>query len=147
MVPLPEFLIGDQMRLKQILINLVKNSFKFTRKGCIRIIATYDEANEMLKVHIFDTGKGIRDDEIAQLFTRFGKLLRTASMNSEGIGMGLMICQNLINESQGTIAVFSEGENKGSTFTFTVKMKKSVEPHAIVEENREKEFKLPQIVG
>ena len=91
-VLLPDKLIGDELRLKQILINLVKNAFKFTRSGCIRVIAAYDEKLEELIVHIVDTGKGIREDEMAKLFTRFGKLVRTAANNSEGIGLGLMIC-------------------------------------------------------
>ena len=63
-MPLPETLFGDDVRLKQILINLVKNSFKFTKLGCIRVIAAYDEANEMLKVHVVDTGKGIRTEDM-----------------------------------------------------------------------------------
>ena len=46
--PLPETLLGDSVRLKQILINLVKNSFKFTKRGCIRVIASYDGVNEIL---------------------------------------------------------------------------------------------------
>mgnify|MGYP000861515896 CR=1 FL=1 len=95
-ISLPSAALGDQVRLKQILINLIKNAFKFTRFGKIRVIAAYDEANELFHCHIVDTGKGIKDDEMDQLFTQFGKLLRTASMNNEGIGMGLMICQNLV---------------------------------------------------
>ena len=69
-----------------------------------------------------DTGKGIRKEDINRLFTMFGKLLRTAEMNSEGIGMGLMICQNLVEENHGKIQVHSKGEDMGSTFSFTMKM-------------------------
>ena len=50
----------------------------------------------MLEVHVIDDGKGIRREEMSLLFKQFGKLKRTASMNSEGIGMGLMICQKLV---------------------------------------------------
>ena len=57
--PLPIRLIGDEVRLKQILINLVKNAFKFCRGGIIRIIMAFDEVEEVLKVHVVDTGKGI----------------------------------------------------------------------------------------
>ena len=73
----------------------------------------------MLNFHVVDNGKGINEDEMGQLFKQFGKLLRTASMNNEGIGMGLMICQNLVKANQGAITVFSEGVNKGSTFSFS----------------------------
>ena len=58
-VPLPNHLYGDKLRLKQILINLVKNALKFTKKGHIKLIAAYDELTQMLKVHIIDNGKGI----------------------------------------------------------------------------------------
>lgn len=58
--PLPNDLIGDELRLKQILINLVKNAIKFTKKGWIKIIATYDQEAELLKVHVSDNGKGIK---------------------------------------------------------------------------------------
>ena len=118
----PETLIGDQTRLKQVLINLVKNAFKFTRKGEIRIRAAFDQRESMLKFDVCDTGKGIKQEEMDQLFKQFGKLLRTAEMNSEGIGMGLMICRNLVRLNHGQITVQSDGEDRGSTFTFTFKV-------------------------
>ena len=65
---LPEFLCGDVVRLKQILINLVKNALKFTIKGTIRIIVAYDNSNEILKVHVVDTGKGIKEEDFGKLF-------------------------------------------------------------------------------
>lgn len=111
------------MRLKQILINLVKNALKFTRKGKIRVAMNYDEESEQIKVHIIDSGKGIKEEDMDKLFTMFGKLHRTAEMNSEGIGMGLMICQHLVRINKGTIVVYSGGEDMGSRFTFTMQMK------------------------
>ena len=53
----------------------------------------------------------------------FGKLRRTAEMNNEGIGLGLMICEKLVKMNHGTISVQSDGENQGSVFTFSMKMK------------------------
>ena len=76
----------------------------------------------MLNVHVVDTGKGIREEDMCKLFSLFGKLQRTASMNSEGIGMGLMICKSLVNINGGEINVHSDGENKGSVFSFTMRM-------------------------
>ena len=70
----------------------------------------FDEDEEMLKVRIIDTGKGIRQEDMSKLFTLFGKLQRTAEINSEGIGMGLMICKNLVQLNGGTITVYSAGE-------------------------------------
>ena len=88
-------------------------------RGHIRIIVAYDEVQEKLTFHIVDTGRGIKQNEMGQLFKQFGKIWRTAGVNSEGIGMGLMICQNLVKANQGAITVFSEGVNKGSTFSFS----------------------------
>ena len=84
--------MGDHVRLKQILINLVKNALKFCKQGSVRIYAAFDELTEMLQVHVVDTGRGIKAEDMAKLFSLFGKLRRTADINSEGIGMGLMIC-------------------------------------------------------
>ena len=84
------------MRLKQIMINLIKNAIKFTVDGFIRIIASYDEESEFLTVHVIDTGKGIKPQEMNKLFAMFGKLKRTADINNEGIGLGLLISQNLV---------------------------------------------------
>ena len=124
---MPSSLIGDQVRLKQILINLVKNALKFTQRGNVTVFMGYDEQSEMLKANIVDTGKGISEEEKPKLFTLFGKLKRTADMNNEGIGMGLMIVQKLVSLSQGTISVHSDGLDKGSTFSFSMKMQKGQE--------------------
>ena len=62
---------------------------------------------------------------MSTLFTQFGKLRRTADQNSEGIGLGLLICQNLVRECGGTIQAFSEGENCGSVFNFTMQVSPS----------------------
>ena len=120
---LPAELEGDSLRLQQILINLTKNALKFSIRKEVRIIMAYDYVQEMLRVHIHDTGKGISKEDMPKLFNMFGKLKRTAEINSEGLGMGLMICQNLVNLNGGTIEVFSEGENRGSVFSFSMKMK------------------------
>ena len=69
-----------------------------------------------------DNGRGITESEMANLFSMFGKLKRTAKQNSEGIGMGLMICKNLIEANRGALTVKSKGENCGSSFMFTMQM-------------------------
>ena len=61
---MPAKVVGDLTRLKQILINLIKNAFKFTRKGEIRVIMAIDEIDTMLKVAVVDTGKGIKREEM-----------------------------------------------------------------------------------
>ena len=93
---LPEKLVGDQVRLQQVLINLTKNALKFTRKGRITLIIAYDYVHEQLQVHVQDTGKGIAKEELNKLFTFFGKLERTEDSNPDGLGMGLTICQKIV---------------------------------------------------
>jgi len=89
----------------------VKNALKFSIKGIVRIFVAYEEDEQILKVQVVDNGKGIKSEDISKLFSYFGKLKRTANINSEGIGMGLMICQNLVKMNKGTISVHSNGEN------------------------------------
>ncbi len=122
--PLPRQILGDTRRLKQVLINLVKNALKFTSRGKVTIFMGFDPSTEMLHTTVMDTGKGIKAEEMPKLFNLFGKLLRTADMNNEGIGMGLMIVKKLVHMSQGTLSVHSDGEDKGSAFTFTMQMKR-----------------------
>ena len=69
-----------------------------------------------------DSGKGIAEEEIPQLCKKFGKLMRTAEMNSEGIGLGLMISKSLIEGNGGKLRIVSEGVDEGSIFTFTMRM-------------------------
>ena len=76
----------------------------------------------MFEVHVKDNGKGIKPEEMSSLFKKFGKLRRTANLNDEGIGLGLMISQKLVSLNKGTISVRSDGENLGSIFSFTMKM-------------------------
>ena len=76
----------------------------------------------MLTIDVQDTGVGIAAEDFPQLFTRFGKLHRTAIMNSEGIGLGLTIVKHIIDKSEGRIRVFSKGVAKGTCFTFSMKM-------------------------
>lgn len=63
----------------------------------------------MLEVHVCDNGRGILKEEMHKLFTLFEKLKNTENLNGEGVGMGLTICQRIVNNNQGQIDVFSEG--------------------------------------
>ena len=71
-------LIGDERRLKQVLINLVKNAIKFTSSGSISIKASYNRIERELVIHIKDTGTGIDEKDFSKLFCKFGKLQRTS---------------------------------------------------------------------
>ena len=106
------------------MINLVKNAQKFTTTGKITIKACYNEEVESLVVHIEDTGAGIAKEDIPKLFTRFGKLHRTAELNSAGIGLGLMIIKQIVESSHGSVVGESEGVGRGSLFIFSMRMVK-----------------------
>ena len=100
----------------------MKNALKFTHGGFIKIRATYDQTQQLLKIQVIDNGKGIKEEEKVRLFTMFGKLQRTADVNQEGIGLGLTICKELCSKNGGEISVDSMGEGQGSTFNFSMKM-------------------------
>ena len=69
----------------------MKNALKFTSEGSIEIKTSYREDLGLLVVHVVDTGAGIEEEDFPKIFTRFGKLHRTAKMNHEGMGLGLTI--------------------------------------------------------
>lgn len=89
------------------MINLVKNALCATRAGYVLLMTHYEPATEMLTVEVSDTGAGIAREEFPKLFTRFGKLHRTAHMNSNGIGLGLTLVKAIAEKGQGKIEVFS----------------------------------------
>ena len=90
-------LVGDQIRLKQVLINLTKNALKFTSRGEISIRASYDQIKGALLVSVKDTGRGIAPEQMSKLFKAFSKLpQKEAGVNQEGVGMGLAICRKII---------------------------------------------------
>ena len=114
--------MGDERRLKQVMLNLVKNAVKFTQKGSIDISASYDIKTNNLNVHVKDSGAGIDSEDFSKLFSRFGKLHRTAKLNNEGIGLGLTIVKEIVEKCGGSIGVKSEGINRGSLFYFNMNM-------------------------
>ena len=102
--------MGDQVRLQQILINLVKNAMKFTERGYIKVSMDYDESTKSLILHIRDSGRGIERSNLGKLFKRFGKLEQEdKSVNKEGIGLGLTICEAIVVQYDGLIEVQSLG--------------------------------------
>ena len=76
----------------------------------------------MLLGRVEDTGVGIAPEDIPKLFTRFGKLLRTAEMNHDGIGLGLSITKSVVEKSGGSIQLTSDGLGKGTEVTFSMRV-------------------------
>jgi two-component system sensor histidine kinase BarA len=125
----PQELIGDAMRLQQILTNLVGNAIKFTEKGNIEIkIQRVEKENDTdkcitLKFTISDTGIGISEPQQEQLFKAFGQADSSITRQYGGTGLGLVITQKLVREMKGTIDLVST-PNAGSTFWFTIVIEK-----------------------
>lgn len=130
---IPDNLIGDTTRIKQVLINLVSNAIKFTDKGKITINVNLDKTEQYkndinLKFNVEDTGIGISEENQKKLFIPFSQTDNATERNISGTGLGLAICKNLVKLMNGTIGVSSEVD-KGSVFWFTIKFKKQEPDH------------------
>lgn len=120
----PEHVLGDPMRLQQVLTNLLGNAIKFTEKGNIdiRIELRSQTAQAVeLEVQVHDTGIGISERQQSQLFQAFRQADASITRRHGGTGLGLVITQKLINEMGGDIAFHSQ-PHKGSTFWFHIRL-------------------------
>jgi signal transduction histidine kinase len=118
----PAKILGDALRLRQILINLIGNALKFTSAGEILLKVTFDPAQQVLQFAIQDTGIGIPPEGIERLFKSFSQLDASTTRKYGGTGLGLAICQRLCTLMGGKIWVESQ-PLKGSTFFFTIRAK------------------------
>ena len=117
----PDSLIGDAMRIKQVLINLASNAIKFTDKGSVNIDIDrehVDEHKAMLKVTVRDSGIGMNTAQQASIFEAFGQADQSVTRLYGGTGLGLVISQRLVKEMKGEINFISD-EKSGSTFWFS----------------------------
>ncbi len=124
-------MLGDSVRLSQILLNLLSNAIKFTRQGEVGVHATMIGQNQhkvKIQFDVFDSGIGIPEDELDFIFDSFWQV-RSHTRQSGGTGLGLTIVKKLVELQQGKIQVESE-LGKGSTFTFTLEYKKGTCPEA-----------------
>ena len=80
----------------------------------------YSREQAKLTISVNDTGKGISREEMPGIFNRFGKMKRTAKQNSEGLGLGLVIVKQIVDQYNGEVSVHSDGLGRGSTFVVTL---------------------------
>lgn len=118
---IPAMLVGDDIKIKQILINLLNNAIKFTQTGYIKLSITATEENnvQMLCFQVSDSGQGIKPEAMKHLFEAFSQLDLIKNRKIEGTGLGLAISKRLAQLMHGTLTAESE-YNKGSTFTLTI---------------------------
>ena len=123
---IPKSLVGDGLRIKQILNNLLSNAFKYTWRGEVQLSITAEtgenESEVVLVFTVSDTGQGISPQDLPFLFTEYARFNLDANRSTEGSGLGLSITQTLVKLMQGEIVVESELE-KGSTFTVRLPQK------------------------
>ncbi|MDR1277135.1 MAG: response regulator [Treponema sp.] len=119
---LPARLHGDEVRVKQILNNLLSNAFKYTREGTVvlRIHWEVREQDLMLVFIVEDTGRGIKKEDLGKLFSEYSQLDTHANRKIEGTGLGLSITKKLVDMMEGTIQVESE-YGAGSIFTARIR--------------------------
>jgi signal transduction histidine kinase/ligand-binding sensor domain-containing protein/CheY-like chemotaxis protein/HPt (histidine-containing phosphotransfer) domain-containing protein len=139
---LPRFVVGDPTRLRQVLVNLVGNAFKFTRSGSIDLeveLRAEDQVRgegwNMVRFTVRDTGIGIPAGALPRLFQKFEQADTTTTRRYGGTGLGLAICRQLVALMGGSIGVNST-EGKGSVFSVLVPLADGVEPPQVEQELR-----------
>jgi signal transduction histidine kinase/CheY-like chemotaxis protein len=134
---IPNRLIGDEVRIRQILLNLMSNAVKYTKEGFVKLSVTAEikgENEALFSFAIEDSGIGIKPENLKELFSNFTQFDKAANKGIEGTGLGLAITRNLTRLMNGNIDVKSE-YRKGSVFTARVSQKfVTFEPFATIKD-------------
>jgi signal transduction histidine kinase/CheY-like chemotaxis protein len=120
-------LVGDPLRLQQVLLNLAGNAIKFTERGEVRVvvrIAEDDEASVLLELSVWDTGIGIAPEAVGRIFNPFEQADGSTTRKYGGTGLGLPICQRLVRLMGSEIKVVST-PGSGSVFSFTIRLRRA----------------------
>ena len=138
---IPNALMGDETRIRQVLLNLLNNAVKFTDKGYVSFTAYAELSGKdtvNLVMEVMDSGRGIMEDDLSHLFIEYSQLDLKSNIGIEGTGLGLAISKKIIEAMDGDIQVKST-YGKGSTFTVTVPQKvRSYKAMAAVENAEQK---------
>lgn len=111
----------DKTKLRQVVINLIDNAIKYTEKGWVKVSLSCD--GSVVKFCVADSGIGIKDGTMPNLFKKFSRGEKTSIVYTEGSGLGLYVGKMMVEEHQGKIWAESEGEGKGSRFCFELPVK------------------------
>jgi len=129
---IPDLVIGDPERFRQVLLNLVGNAVKFTQKGEVSVTAqlVYEDKNTAtIKFEVSDTGMGIAKEDQKYLFVPFAQIDNSSTRRFGGTGLGLTICKHLVNRMHGKIG-FESDRDMGSLFWFIVPFPKTTQEPA-----------------
>jgi signal transduction histidine kinase/DNA-binding response OmpR family regulator len=128
---IPQKFYGDEIRVKQILNNLLSNAFKYTEEGEVRLRTSWERRNDkaLLIFAVEDTGRGIKREHFGRLFDDYAQFETTSNRRIEGTGLGLSITRGLVEAMGGTIGVESE-YGKGSVFRLCL-LQRIVDPTPI----------------
>jgi signal transduction histidine kinase len=122
---LPQELIGDDRRIRQIIINLVGNAIKFTKEGSVHLVISHPDP-DYWEIQVTDTGVGIPKEAQPHIFEPFRQVNSAVTRDNRGVGLGLSITKQLVELMRGRIVVQSE-LGKGSTFTVLLPLVKGAE--------------------
>ncbi len=122
---IPRHLRGDEIRIRQAVINILTNAVKYTKEGFVKFSVGYrdignDPDSIILEVSVEDTGAGIKEEDVGKLFAAFERIDEANNRNIEGTGLGITITQSLLKLMGSTLNVRSEF-GKGSVFSFSLK--------------------------
>ena len=124
---LPAYLMGDELRIKQVLNNLLSNAFKYTKEGFVKLSIYMEPAGTgglsadevMIVFSVRDSGQGMTKEQISMIFDIYSQFNKKVNRSTEGTGLGMSITHNLISLMKGNIQIESEPD-KGSTFTVSL---------------------------
>ena len=127
----PGWLNGDPDRIQQVVLNFLSNAVKFTGSGeiALNLVCTAETETALLRVEVRDTGVGVPDDQIGQIFSRFSQADASVSRRFGGSGLGLAICKAIVEAMGGRIGAHSRVA-EGSTFWFELSLPFAEAPHA-----------------
>jgi PAS domain S-box-containing protein len=145
---MPETLLGDPIRLTQILLNLIGNAIKFTSKGGVEVFAKLLERKKehcLVKFSVKDSGIGIPKEKQQFIFERFSQAESSTTRNYGGSGLGLSICKRLVELQGGNIHLESK-EGIGSTFIFTLLLKETTLSYVTKGSKNKSEFENDKVI-
>ncbi len=126
----PEHILCDDVRLSQVILNLLGNAFKFTKKGFVKL--SVNRQNDNLLVQVIDSGTGIAANEVSELFEPFTQCVSDVKARQQGVGLGLSIAKRLLNLMHGDIKCHSE-MGVGTEFVVTLPIQRIVEDNGAAE--------------